>query len=61
MYLTVHVEKIDFHEHRNALRLTGLITSGPNSIHLGTYHSLFISDNTTIAIKKIFGINIFAA
>jgi protein pelota len=52
MYLTIQIEKIDFHEHRNAIKLTGPIISGPNTIQLGTYHSLFISDNTTVTIKK---------
>ncbi|MBI4176253.1 MAG: mRNA surveillance protein pelota [Candidatus Aenigmarchaeota archaeon] len=48
--LTIKVEKISREIH--SLRLTGIITSGPEDIQLASYHTLNIEQGTILTIKK---------
>jgi len=50
--LAINVEKIEFHKYSNSLRVSGKITSAPEDIPKGSYHTFDVDDNTTIKIKK---------
>ena len=52
-YLGVDVENVSFHLFTGKLRLTGVITRGPEDlIPLGSHHTLEVKLNTPITIKK---------
>ena len=52
-YLGVDVENVSFHLFTGKLRLTGVITKGPEDlIPLGSHHTLEVKLNTPITIKK---------
>ena len=52
-YLDLDVENISFHLFTGKLRLTGIITRGPEDlIPLGSHHTLEVKLNTPITIKK---------
>ena len=52
-YLGLDVENVSFHLFTGKLRLTGVITRGPEDlIPLGSHHTLEVKLNTPIAIKK---------
>lgn len=53
-YLGIDVEGINFHLFTGKLRLTGVITRGPEDlIPLGSHHTLEVKLNTPLTIKKI--------
>lgn len=52
-YLGLNIENISFHLFTGKLRLTGVITRGPEDlIPLGSHHTLEVKLNTPITIKK---------
>ena len=52
-YLGLDIENISFHIFTGKLRLTGVITRGPEDlIPLGSHHTLEVKLNTPITIKK---------
>ena len=52
-YLGIDVENISFHLFTGKLRLTGVITRGPEDlIPLGSHHTLEVKLNTPLTIKK---------
>ena len=52
-YLSLDVESVAFHLFTGKLRLTGVITSGPEDIiPLGSHHTLEVKLNNPITIKK---------
>ena len=52
-YLGLDIENISFHLFTGKLRLTGVITKGPEDlIPLGSHHTLEVKLNTPIAIRK---------
>lgn len=53
-YLGIDVESISFHLFTGKLRLTGVITRGPEDlIPLGSHHTLEVKLNTPLKIKKV--------
>ena len=53
-YLGIDVESINFHLFTGKLRLTGVITRGPEDlIPLGSHHTLEVKLNTPLTIKKL--------
>lgn len=52
IYLTIEVEKIDFHKYSNNLRISGKITNGPEDIARGQYHTFDIDKDTILSINK---------
>lgn len=53
-YLGIDVESISFHLFTGKLRLTGVITRGPEDlIPLGSHHTLEVKLNTPLSIKKL--------
>ena len=52
-YLGLDIENISFHLFTGKLRLTGVITSGPEDlIPLGSHHTLEVKLNASLTIKK---------
>ena len=51
-YITITVEKIEFHKYNDVLRINGLIIEGPEEIPRGSFHTINVEDNTEIEIKK---------
>ncbi len=47
--LTLQVEKIEFHQHSNWLRLTGIICEGED---VGSYHTINVEEGTKVTITK---------
>ena len=53
-YLGIDVEGINFHLFTGKLRLTGVITRGPEDlIPLGSHHTLEVKLNTPLTVKKL--------
>lgn len=52
-YLQIKVEKINFHRYTGMLRLTGIITQGPEDlIPLGSHHTINVQLNQALRIYK---------
>ena len=49
VFLTIRVEKIEFHPHTNWLRVTGVIQEGEDT---GSYHTLNLEEGTVCTITK---------
>lgn len=52
VFLTIRVEKIEFHKYSNTLRVSGTIASGPEDIPLGSYHTLNLEEHTIFELEK---------
>jgi len=52
VYLGVKVEKVNFHEDTNRLRVSGKIIHGPDDVPLGAYHTIDIEPLTEVSIQK---------
>ncbi len=50
MWLDIEVEKIEFHEFTDRLRVLGTIVEGPQD--LGSYHTLNLTEGDEVSIKK---------
>ena len=52
LVLTVQVEKLDFHDYSDVLRVSGKIVQAPEQVPLGTYHTINVQPGLTIQIEK---------
>lgn len=50
--ITIQVEKVEFHKYTNALRISGKITEGPEEVQRGSFHTINVEENDTLAIVK---------
>ncbi len=50
MWLDIEVEKVEFHEFTDRLRVLGTIVAGPQD--LGSYHTLNLTEGDEVSIKK---------
>jgi protein pelota len=50
--LAIKVERVEFHKYSNSLRVSGKITSAPEDIPKGSYHTFDITENTSLKITK---------
>lgn len=50
--LTIKVEKIEFHKTSNVLRVSGIITLGPEDIPKGSHHTLNLEEGASAKIIK---------
>ncbi len=51
MWLDIEVEKVEFHEFTDRLRVLGTIVAGPQD--LGSYHTLNLTEGDEVSIKKV--------
>jgi protein pelota len=52
VYLKLEVEKIEFHEYSNVLRVNGIIKQGPDEISSGSYHTINLQENDVLELVK---------
>jgi len=52
VFISINVEKVEFAESSNSLRVLGTILEGPDDVSKGLHHSFNIEVNTRIKIKK---------
>ncbi len=52
VYIAISVEKVEFSKTTGALRISGIVTEGPEDVPNGSHHSFNIEDGTIITIKK---------
>jgi len=52
VFMTIIVEKVEFHKYANILRVTGKITAGPEDVAKGSYHTFNCEQETIIEITK---------
>ncbi len=52
IFLKIKVEKIEFAEYSNILRVSGVITEAPEDIPKGQYHTFSLEEGTIIKITK---------
>jgi protein pelota len=52
VFLKILVEKVEFHEYSSVLRVSGVITDGPEDIPRGQYHTFNLEEGTIIKIFK---------
>lgn len=52
VWLTICVEKIEFHKYADVLRVSGKVTEGPENITQGSYHTINVEPQTIFSLKK---------
>ena len=52
VFLCIEIEKIEFSKYSNVLRVSGLITQGPEDIPLGSHHTINLEENTQFSLEK---------
>ncbi len=52
VFLVIRVEKTEFHKQTSILRISGVITEGPEDVPKGTHHTFNVEVDTIITIKK---------
>jgi len=52
VFLSIQVEKTEFHKQSNALRVMGIILEGPEDVPHGTHHTFNVENNSIITIVK---------
>jgi len=52
MMLKLRVEKVEYHEQLNKLRVLGTIVEGPENVRLGAYHTIELSPGMKVRIEK---------
>jgi len=52
IFLTIDVERIEFHKDTGALRIGGIITAGPEDIPRGQHHTFNVEEGSILSIKK---------
>lgn len=52
VFLSVIIEKIEFHKYTNHLRISGKINDGPEDIAKGTYHTFDLTDGDIFELNK---------
>ena len=50
--VTILVEKVDFARFKNTLRISGIITNGPDDVARGSHHTFPVEENTIFTIEK---------
>ena len=50
--IMISVEKVEFHEYSNMLRVSGTILEAPEDVPKGSYHTLSIEEGTAFTITK---------
>jgi protein pelota len=51
--ISIKVEKVEFAKFSNVLRVSGIITEGPEDIPLGSHHTLNLEENTEFSLNKL--------
>ena len=52
MFLTIAVERTEYHEFANILRVTGPITEGPSEASLSSYHTFGLEEGSVFSLFK---------
>ena len=52
IFIEIRVETIEFHEYSSVLRVSGVITQGPEDITKGSYHTFNLEQGSIITIIK---------
>lgn len=52
VFLKIKVEKVEFSEYSTTLRVSGIITDGPEDVPRGQYHTFNLEDGSIIKILK---------
>jgi len=52
VFISVNVEKIEFSQYSNVLRVSGLIVDGPDDVPRGSYHTFNIEENIVFTLIK---------
>lgn len=50
--IRISVEKVEFHEYSNMLRVSGTILEAPEDVQKGSYHTLTLEEGTAFTITK---------
>ncbi len=52
IFLSIIVEKVEFHKYTNQLRISGTVSEGTDDVPKGSYHTFDIEEGTIITIIK---------
>jgi len=52
IFIEIRIESIEFHEYSSVLRVSGVITQGPEDIPKGSYHTFNLEQGSVITIIK---------
>lgn len=52
VFIEINVEKVEFSQYSDVLRVSGKVTEGPEDVPTGSYHTIEVEGGTTICIKK---------
>ena len=52
IFIEINVESVEFHEYSSVLRVSGVITQGPEDIQKGSYHTFNLEPGSIITIIK---------
>ena len=52
VYLKIKVEKVEFHEYSDMLRVSGIVEQGPEDIPRASHHTFNVETNTMVTIVK---------
>ena len=52
VFIEIRVENTEFHEYSSVLRVSGIITQGPEDIQKGSYHTFSLEPGSVITITK---------
>lgn len=52
VFLSISVEKVEFHKYSNSLRVSGKVAEGTEEVPKGSYHTFDVDENTVISIHK---------
>lgn len=52
VFISIKVEKVEFHEYQNSLRVSGKVLEAPEDIPKGSYHTFNVEQNSVITIIK---------
>jgi len=50
--LSINVEKVDYHEYADALRISGIVVEAPPAVSLGSHHTLTVAPGSVITLVK---------
>jgi protein pelota len=52
VFLSIAVEKVEFHKYSNDLRISGKVAEGKDDIPKGSYHTFNVEESTQLTISK---------
>lgn len=52
VFITINIEKVEFHKYSDVLRISGVIKEGPEDIQKGEHHTFNVEVGSTITIMK---------